>query len=106
MWKATFGRNQDMTFEKDFIVAGDGDDGDTELFYISREELKKYKVEKASPGYDEVHKLLGLGVVLAAVPPPPKSDDITLPFIICYLLNVTSLKKHTKFEDPQSPPPG
>jgi hypothetical protein len=87
-------------FEKDFIIAGDGDNDDTHLYYISREALQQFRVDDPNdPGYKEVHKLLGLGVVVAAIPPKDKSDEVTLPFIVCYLLNVSGLKKHTAFED-------
>jgi|GEM_PF-5637500 len=86
-------------FDKDFIIAGDGDDGDHNLYYIDQAELKKYRVEPGTAGYEKVRKMLALGTVVAAVPPEDRSDEVTLPIITCYLLNVSGLKKHTPFED-------
>ena len=87
-------------FEKDFIIAGDGDDDDVNLYYISREDLQQFKVADPNAAeYKDVHNMLGLGVVVAAVPPKDQSDEVTLPFFMCYLLNVSGLKKHTAFED-------
>lgn len=87
-------------FEKDFIIAGDGDDDDVNLYYIKQDELAKYRVDDPnSAEYKEVKKMLGLGMVLAAIPPQEQSDEVTLPMFTCYLLNVSGLKKHTPFED-------
>ena len=89
-----------IPFQKDFVIAGDGDDGDTDIYYMKKEDLQKFKVEKPwGPEYDAVAKMLELGVILAAVPGIDKSDEVTLPFVVCYLVNITALKKHTAFED-------
>jgi len=87
-------------FEKDFIIVGDGDKDDKSLYYIPQGELERFRVKDPNdPKWKDVRELLGMGLVLGAVPPPKKSDDVTLPFIICYLLNVTALKKHNPMED-------
>lgn len=92
-------------FVEDVIIAGD----DGSIYHIKKSELKKFKVAKKEvqgPLYDHVRQMLELGVSTAAIPTLKETEEVkgkpvSLFVAACYLLNLASLKKHTRYEDAQ-----
>jgi hypothetical protein len=90
-------------FKRDIIIASD----DGHLYYMTPKDLRPYRVspkEASTPEYQAVRQMIGHGVAVAAIPEGSETEGSETPDVVanvvvtCYLMNLASLKKHTRYE--------